>query len=106
MAKLLRRLDFVHKRPKCVPAKADEAAQRAFVAQTLLPLMQAADERSPLYFVDATHPAHTGRPADGWMRKGITRELRSNHGRVLARPQHRASPRREDHQHGDDRAAG
>jgi transposase len=82
MAKLLRRLDFVHKRPKCVPAKADEAAQRAFVAQTLLPLMQAADERSPLYFVDATHPAHTGRPAHGWMRKGITRELRSNHGRV------------------------
>jgi transposase len=82
MTKVLKRLGFVHKKPKGVPAKADEAVQRAFVAQTLLPLMEAADARSPLYFVDATHPAHTGRPAQGWMRKGVTRELRSNHGRV------------------------
>jgi transposase len=82
MTKVLKRLGFVHKKPKCVPAKADEAAQRAFVAETLLPLMAAANEDSPLYFVDATHPAYTGRPAHGWMRKGLTRELRSNHGRV------------------------
>jgi len=45
-------------------------------------MMQAANDDSPLYFVDATHPAYTGRPAHGWMRKGLTRELRSNHGRV------------------------
>jgi transposase len=82
MAKLLQRLGFVHKKPKGVPAKADEAAQRAFVAKTLLPLMQAASEQAPLYFVDATHPAYTSRPAHGWMRRGLTRELRSNHGRV------------------------
>lgn len=82
MSKVLKRLGFVHKKPKCVPAKADEAAQRRFVAQTLAPLMAAASEDSPLYFVDATHPAHTGRPAHGWMRKGVTRELRSNHGRT------------------------
>jgi transposase len=82
MTKVLKRLGFVHKKPKCVPAKADEAAQRRFVAETLLPLMQAANDDRPLYFVDATHPAHTGRPAHGWMRKGATRELRSNHGRV------------------------
>lgn len=82
MTRLLKRLGFVHKKPKCVPAKADEAAQRRFVEQTLRPLMQAANQDSPLYFVDATHPAYTGRPAHGWMRKGITRELRSNHGRV------------------------
>jgi transposase len=82
MAKLLKRLGFGHQKPTGVPAKADEAAQRAFVAQTLLPLRQAADERSPLSFGDATHLAHTGRPAHGWMRQGVTRELRSNHGRV------------------------
>ena len=82
MTKFLKRMGFVHKKPKCVPAKADEAAQRAFVARILLPLMQAANDASPLYFVDATHPAYTGRPAHGWIRKGLTRELKSNHGRV------------------------
>ena len=82
MTKLLKRLGFVHKKPKCVPAKADAAVQRRFVAETLAPLMQAASEACPLYFADATHPAYTGRPAHGWMRKGATRELKSNHGRT------------------------
>ena len=82
MTKVLKRLGYVHKKPKCVPAKADEAAQRRFVADVLEPLMRAASAAQPLYFVDATHPAYTGRPAHGWMRKGATRELKSNHGRV------------------------
>jgi transposase len=82
MTKLLKRLGFVHKKPKCVPAKADERAQREFVAKTLLPLMQAADDDVPVYFVDATHPMYAGRPAHGWMRKGTTRELKSPHGRL------------------------
>ncbi len=69
MTKPLKRLGFVHNKPKCVPAKADEAAQRRFVAETLAPAMRAAGADRPLYFVDATHPAHTGRPAHGWMRK-------------------------------------
>jgi transposase len=81
MAKLLKRLAFVHKKPKSVPAKADEAVQRGFVEETLRPLMEAAGPAAPLYFVDATHPAYTGRPAHGWMRRGTTRELKSNHGR-------------------------
>jgi transposase len=82
MTKLLKRLGFVHKKPKCIPAKADEKAQREFVEETLLPLMQAANEDSPLYFVDATHPCYTARPAHGWMRKGTIRELKSGSGRV------------------------
>jgi len=82
MTKVLRRLGFVHKKPKCVPAKADEKAQREFVANTLLPLMQAANDDAPVYFVDATHPLYTGRPAHGWMRKGTARELKSPHGRL------------------------
>ena len=59
MARLLGRLGFVWKRPKVVPAKADEAAQRAFLDGTLLPLMAAAeaDPAETLLFVDATHPA-------------------------------------------------
>ena len=90
MAKLLLRLGFVYKKPKCVPAKADAAVQQAFLDATLKPLMDAAGPEAPLYFVDATHPyfvdathpSYTGRPAHGWQRKGKTHELKSNHGRT------------------------
>ncbi len=82
MSKLLGRLGFVYKKPKRVPAKADAAVQRQFVEQTLAPLMAAAGAEKPLYFVDASHPAYTGHPACGWIKKGQTRELKSNHGRV------------------------
>lgn len=84
MAKLLGRMGFVWKRPKCIPAKADAAAQRAFLETTLAPLMAAAeaDPARPLYFVDATHPAYDAHPACGWIRRGETRTLKSNHGRV------------------------
>ena len=85
MAKLLGRMGFVRKRPKCVPAKADAEAQRAFLERTLAPLMAAAAADPvgrPLYFVDATHPAYAAHPACGWTRRGEARTLKSNHGRV------------------------
>lgn len=84
MARLLGRLGFVWKRPKRVPAKADPEAQQAFLDKVLAPLMAAAeaDPAQPLYFVDATHPAYDAHPACGWIRRGETRTLQSNHGRV------------------------
>ena len=82
MAKLLNRLGFVYKMPKKVPAKADEAVQRQFVDQVLGPAMQAANDDTPLYFADGTHPSYTAHAACGWIRKGETRELKSNHGRT------------------------
>lgn len=85
MARLLGRIGFVWKRPKRVPAKADAEAQRVFLEGTLAPLMTAAEAAPatrPLYFVDATHPAYDAHPACGWIRRGETRALRSNHGRV------------------------
>lgn len=84
MARLLGRLGFVWKRPKLVPAKADAAAQRAFLDTTLLPLMREAeaDPATPLLFVDATHPAYDAHPAQGWIRRGERAVLPSNHGRV------------------------
>jgi transposase len=84
MAKLLVRLGYVWKQPKRIPAKADPAAQREFLDRTLAPLMAqaAADPAQPLYFVDATHPAYDAHPACGWIRKGETRTLKSNHGRA------------------------
>ncbi len=81
MAKLLKRLSFVYKMPKKVPAKANEDVQRKYVEEVLGPLMKAANEDTPLYFVDGTHPSYTAHAAYGWIRKGETRELKSNHGR-------------------------
>lgn len=82
MAKLLNRLGFVFKKPKCVPAKAEAAVQERFVDTTLKPLMDGAGPATPLYFVDACHPSYTGRPAHGWLRRGARTELKSNHGRT------------------------
>jgi transposase len=84
MARLLGRIGFVWKRPKVVPAKADAEAQMAFLNGTLLPLMAAAeaDPRCALLFVDATHPAYDAHPAAGWIRRGETATLKSNHGRA------------------------
>jgi transposase len=82
MAKLLKRLNFVYKKPKRVPAKAKEDTQRAFFDAILRPLMAAANDDQPLYFVDGTHPSYTAHAAHGWIRKGQTRELKSNHGRT------------------------
>ena len=65
-----------------MPAKADAAVQQAFLDTRLKPRMDAAGPEAPLYFVDATHPSYTGRPAHGWLRKGKTVELKSNHGRT------------------------
>lgn len=82
MARLLGQTGFVFKKPECVPAQADAAVQQAFLDTTLAPLMQAAGPSAPPYFVDGCHPSCTGRPAHGWIRRGATVELKSNHGRT------------------------
>jgi transposase len=83
MTKLLKRLGFVYKLPKRVPAKASAEAQSEFLAKTLDPLLKAAsDDGSPVYFVDATHAAYDAHAACGWILRGETRELKANHGRV------------------------
>jgi transposase len=80
MAKLLNRIGFVYKMPKCVPAKADPAAQQRFVEDTLAPLMAAANADNPLYFVDATHPSYTAHPA----RVGSAKARRGNRRAITA----------------------
>jgi transposase len=83
MTKVLKRLGFVYKLPKRVPAKASAAEQSAFLTQTLEPLLNAAsDGKVPVYFVDATHAAYDAHAAYGWILRGQTRELKANHGRV------------------------
>jgi hypothetical protein len=43
--------------------------------------MRDANDDTPLYFVDGTHPCFTAHAAYGWIRNSETRELKSNHGR-------------------------
>ena len=56
-AKLMRRLGFVYKKPRTLPAQADEAKQAAFIAkyETLM-MGLGADEM--VVFSDAVHPEH------------------------------------------------
>ena len=70
------------KKPYCVPAKADAAVQQVFAHETPLPLMAQAGADQPRYFVDGMHPAYKAHPAYGWIRRGVNREPKSNHGRV------------------------
>ena len=78
--KLLHRLGFEWRKPKGLPARADVAAQEAFVAgyERLLTGL-APDEM--VYFADAVHPEYQSRPAHGWVRKGEHLAVRRGKGR-------------------------
>ena len=82
MTKLLKRLGFVHKKPKTVPGKATAAKQETFLTETLKPLLAEAGEDVPVYFEDAVHMQHNSQAAYGWILKGKTKELKQNSGRV------------------------
>ncbi len=79
-ARLMRRLGFEYKKPKLLPAQADETAQAAFIAkyETLMTEL-AADEM--VVFSDAVHPEHQSRPAHGWFSKGQKVALKATSGR-------------------------
>ncbi|MDR4506735.1 MAG: IS630 family transposase [Candidatus Brocadiaceae bacterium] len=44
-------------------------------------LKETKDARDPIYFMDGTHPHHNSVAAYGWIKKGKTKELKSNTGR-------------------------
>lgn len=75
---LLHRLDFVYKKVKPVPGKADEQAQQAFVEE-LQELLQKPD--TVVYFTDATHPSHNTQPHYGWIKKGKEKQIAANTAR-------------------------
>lgn len=77
---LLKRLDYVYKKPKLVPGNADTDAQAFFINQ-FTQFMENKRETDAVFFVDAVHPTHNTMTAYGWMRKGKSTELQSNSGR-------------------------
>jgi len=80
MTALLHRLDYVYKKPKLIPGKADPAAQQAHL-EAYRKLKEAKGENDPIYFMDATHPQHNPVLAYGWIKHGEDRNVRSNTGR-------------------------
>ena len=80
MRDLLHRLNFVYKKPKKVPGKANLVDQFSFMV-FLDSLKSNMDEGDKLYYMDASHPQHNSMPSYGWIKKGETRELKTNSGR-------------------------
>jgi transposase len=80
MTHLLHRLGFVYKKTKQVPGKADEEKQKEFVSK-YNKITKEIGQGDVVYFLDASHPQHNSMPAYGWIRKGTTKELKSNTGR-------------------------
>ena len=80
VTQLLKRMEFVYKKPKHVPGKADRNAQKDFIQQ-YEDLKKSKRPDDPIYFADAAHPQHNSVPAYGWIKKGQEAEIKANCGR-------------------------
>ena len=79
---LLHRLGYRYKLTTAVPCQADAAAQTAFLADTLAPLLaQAEAGTAVVYFADAAHPTHNTRATHVWTQTGKERPLLTVSGR-------------------------
>jgi transposase len=80
MHALLHRMEFVYKKCRHIPSKADEAKQRAFVEE----YQQLKEQKKPqdrILFVDGCHPQHNSLLAYGWIPKGKEHLIPANTGR-------------------------
>jgi transposase len=75
---ILHRLNYVYKKVKPVPGKADEKAQQAFVKELELLLQE---PETVVSFADATHPSHHTQPHYGWIKKGEEKQIAANTAR-------------------------
>jgi len=80
MTALLHRLDYVHKKPKPVPGKANREAQEKFLEE-YNNLKENKNKDDPIYFMDATHPQHNPVVVNGWIKCGKEQEIPTNTGR-------------------------
>ncbi len=62
----LKRVGFRYKKPHGVPAKADAAAQQAFIDD----YQQLKTKNEPIYFADSVHPQHQTKLSYGWIMRG------------------------------------
>lgn len=77
---LLKRLGFVYKKPVLTPCKADVKKQEAFIAE-YQELKENLAKDDQIYFMDGVHPQHNSVASCGWIKKGKTKQLKTNNGR-------------------------
>jgi transposase len=77
MTDWLKRHDFTFHQSTGVPAKADKAAQAAFVAH-YEKLKASLGDEDRIVFLDGVHPSHAVRFVRGWIRKGQRKEIPTN----------------------------
>lgn len=77
MRVILKALDFVYKKPEKIPYKVDPISQEKFIRRYKR-LKKKCNEGDGIYFMDATHPEHTPIPAHGWIKRGVTKVVKSN----------------------------
>jgi transposase len=80
MTQLLHRLDFVYKKAKIIPGKANAELQEAYLAM-LMKLLENKDKNDPHYFTDGVHPQHNTMPSHGWVKKGEDKIIKTNSAR-------------------------
>jgi transposase len=81
MTSWLKQYKFVYKKPKKVPAKADEEKQKAFI-QYYEELKAKTPATEPILFIDSVHPTMETRAASGWIRKGQEKQIATTASRT------------------------
>lgn len=77
---LLKRMNFVYKKPVLTPCKADVEKQEEFVLQ-YKELKKNLQDQDQIYFMDGVHPQHNTIAHYGWIKKGQTKHIKTNNGR-------------------------
>lgn len=80
MRQLLHRLNFVYKKAKTIPGKANAELQKAYF-EMLAEVLKNKGEHDVHYYLDGVHPQHNTQLAYGWIRKGQDKIVKSNSGR-------------------------
>jgi len=81
MTDLLKRLDYVYKKPKRLPGKHPDVETQLEFVKDYEKLKQSKGEDDQIYFMDGVHPQHNSVAAYGWIKRETTKTLESNTGR-------------------------
>lgn len=76
----LHSINFVYKKTKHLPSKANEEKQLEFIDK-YEELKQTKNEEDTIWFMDGCHPQHNSIPANCWVEKGKEKPVKANTGR-------------------------
>lgn len=77
---LLKRMGFVYKKPVLTPCKANYEKQKEF-EKHYQELKESLTNEDQIYFMDGVHPQHNSIASYGWIKRGKTKQLKTNNGR-------------------------